>query len=90
MMSMLSDMDFLVDGKTIIKIARNATETATISPGWHSFHVYIDWMKTDPIEINVGHNEELLFECGTSLGIGFFRTNLKLHLQLIGRSGNGR
>nr|WP_295778668.1 hypothetical protein [Rhodoferax sp.] len=85
LMGMFRDISFLMDGRKLIKIGRNSSKTVEIDPGSHFFQISMDWMKTEPIEVNVGKNEEIVFECGTGMGAVLVGTKLKIRLQLTDR-----
>lgn len=61
--------DYLVmlNDKEIGRLANGKSQTFTIPPGNHILKLKIDWCGSNTIELNALTNDNLQFQCGSSL-----------------------
>ena len=59
--------NIVLDGAVIGKVKRGESVELQASPGHHAIMLKIDWCRSNEVEFNVGLDEKIYFECGSSL-----------------------
>lgn len=75
----LRDYKVIVDEKEVGTLGSGETFETSISPGFHTLHLKIDWCTSNKIEFNTQDHETLEFTCGglsrvNSLAVWWFIT----------------
>lgn len=56
----------MIDGEEHGRIERGGTFECSMSPGWHSLQLRIDWCGSNTIELDVLDQSVVRFECGSN------------------------
>lgn len=54
-----------IDGKRAGKVGNGQSVIFDVAAGSHVVHIRLDWMKTKPLDLNVGPGERVTLECQT-------------------------
>ncbi|SEM72976.1 hypothetical protein SAMN05192533_105117 [Mesobacillus persicus] len=67
----LRDYKVIVDEKEVGSLGSGGTLETSISPGFHTLYLKIDWCTSNKIEFEVQEEETLEFTCGGLSGLKF-------------------